>query len=255
MTSGGAVVLALLLLSAGAVGAEESEPDPRDLWGPRYGAAVAEVTCRWPEWQATLSGYGVPADEVIATVFPELVRFRTLRNEVEVFSLKVLYVRQGPRYADFSIGSFQMKPSFAERLESQVLEWEWTAPTLHRKWRRLLSYDEGSTPEQTRRLRVDRLSAVEWQLAYAACFYDAVANRGLLAEADHGRRIVLLSAAYNAGFWLDRDELLTRAAVARYLPDPARPGTRTHYYEVAAYFAEHDLPRMRSGAAEPTGAN
>jgi hypothetical protein len=234
---------ALLLCPAPAGSAADSEADPRALWGPRYGAAVAEVERRWGGWRAAFEGYGVPAEEVIATVFPELVRFSGLRNELEVFSLKVLYAREGARYADFSIGPFQMKPSFVERLEAQVLLWERTAPELHDKWRRLLPAPEGASAQEVRRLRVDRLSDIAWQLAYAACFYDAVAGSGLLAGTDRRGRLFLLSAAYNAGFWLDREELFSRASVPRYSPDPLRAG-RCHYYEVAAYFAEHDLARI-----------
>jgi hypothetical protein len=149
----------------------------------------------------------------------------------------------GERYADFSIGPFQMKPSFVERLEAQVLLWERTAPELHSKWRHLLPAPGDASAQDARRLRVDRLSDIDWQLAYAACFYDAVAERGLLLGADRGERLFILSTAYNAGFWLDREELIARASVPRYSPDPLRAG-RYHYHKVAAYFAEHDLPRI-----------
>lgn len=50
----------------------------------------------------------------IAVIFPELVRYSALRDKMEITLLKALYINLGDEYADFSIGQFQMKPSFAE---------------------------------------------------------------------------------------------------------------------------------------------
>jgi len=52
----------------------------------------------------------------IAIVFPELVRYSALRDKMEITLLKTLYVNLGEDYANFSIGQFQMKPSFAEMI-------------------------------------------------------------------------------------------------------------------------------------------
>jgi hypothetical protein len=54
----------------------------------------------------------------IAVIFPELVRYSALREKMEVALLKTLYINLGEDYADFSIGQFQMKPSFAEMIRS-----------------------------------------------------------------------------------------------------------------------------------------
>jgi hypothetical protein len=50
----------------------------------------------------------------IAVIFPELVRYSALRDKMEITLLKTLYTNLGDDYANFSIGQFQMKPSFAE---------------------------------------------------------------------------------------------------------------------------------------------
>src|SRR5674476_1475160 len=55
----------------------------------------------------------------IAIVFPELVRYSALRDKMEITLLKTLYVNLGEDYANFSIGQFQMKPSFAEMIREQ----------------------------------------------------------------------------------------------------------------------------------------
>lgn len=56
----------------------------------------------------------------IAIVFPELVRYSALRDKMEITLLKALYVNLGEDYANFSIGQFQMKPSFAEMIRDQT---------------------------------------------------------------------------------------------------------------------------------------
>ncbi len=57
-----------------------------------------------------------------AIVFPETVRYSFLQNQAEIAGLMVLYVKYGSAYADFSVGRFQMKPSFAEQIEHDARE-------------------------------------------------------------------------------------------------------------------------------------
>jgi hypothetical protein len=56
----------------------------------------------------------------IAVIFPELVRYSALRDKMEITLLKALYINLGESYANFSIGQFQMKPSFAEMVGEQA---------------------------------------------------------------------------------------------------------------------------------------
>ena len=55
-----------------------------------------------------------------AIVFPELIRYSALRDRIEISMLKTLYINLGEEYADFSIGQFQMKPSFAEQIHEKI---------------------------------------------------------------------------------------------------------------------------------------
>jgi hypothetical protein len=56
----------------------------------------------------------------IAVIFPELIRYSALRDKMEITLLKALYINLGDNYANFSIGQFQMKPSFAELVREQA---------------------------------------------------------------------------------------------------------------------------------------
>jgi hypothetical protein len=56
----------------------------------------------------------------VAVIFPELVRYSALRDKMEITLLKALYINLGDDYANFSIGQFQMKPSFAALVHQQA---------------------------------------------------------------------------------------------------------------------------------------
>ena len=60
---------------------------------------------------------GQRPSNVLPIVFPELIRYSLFRDYLETTMLERLYVKEGTSGADFSIGHFQMKPSFAEKIE------------------------------------------------------------------------------------------------------------------------------------------
>jgi len=59
---------------------------------------------------------------VLSIVFPELIRFNAIQDKIETFALQSLYVKYGKDYANFSVGPFQVKPSFAESLEKDFVK-------------------------------------------------------------------------------------------------------------------------------------
>ena len=106
--------------------------------------------------------------EALAIVFPEMIRWSAFKDFFETKSLETLYVVGGKSAADFSIGHFQMKPSFIENLEKYVAE----NSSLHH-----LNYiiPFQSSDEKRRSERVKRLKQFKWQLRYAQVYW-VVAN-------------------------------------------------------------------------------
>lgn len=100
---------------------------------------------------------------LISVVFPEMLRFNQLQNYAESTALEVLYCNYGTKYADFSIGYFQMKPSFAENLEEYLKKNQFLA------FQDLYNYTE-EDPVHIRRERTKRLNDFEWQLKYLNAF-------------------------------------------------------------------------------------
>ena len=64
------------------------------------------------------------ATELAAILFPELIRYSVYKDFFETQALELLYIDYGKKTADFSIGRFQMKPSFAEAVEAYILAHE-----------------------------------------------------------------------------------------------------------------------------------
>jgi hypothetical protein len=120
--SAAALALAAFL---GAAGPSAAPPAPAGfdyagIFGRDYTAAL-EFAAGHAEADAVFRSWEIPPAFAWAIVFPELIRYSALADVLETGNLKVLYVQFGKGYGDFSVGHFQMKPSFAETLEGDFL--------------------------------------------------------------------------------------------------------------------------------------
>lgn len=93
-----------------------------DLFGDDWKKAMTyeKENRNWIEPLLTKNHISYPL--AISIIFPELVRYSALRDKMEITLLKALYVNLGEEYANFSIGQFQMKPSFAEMIRDKAPE-------------------------------------------------------------------------------------------------------------------------------------
>lgn len=145
----------------------------------------------------SLSSRGVDPCGALSVVFPELIRYSSLRDKAETLSLQSLYQKYGHKYSDFSIGHFQMKPSFAEDLEKNVLrsKTEYEKP--------VYEYDTSDT-EDARRSRLKRLTSPEGQVTYLADFMNVMKNKAEMIWKDNDSlKVRYLATAYNCGFYRD----------------------------------------------------
>ncbi len=92
----------------------------RELFGDDWKKASAFEKENRVWMEPLISKYNISYPLAISIIFPELVRYSALRDKMEITLLKTLYVNLGEDYADFSIGVFQMKPSFAESIREQT---------------------------------------------------------------------------------------------------------------------------------------
>lgn len=131
---------------------------------------------------------------IFSIVAPEIGHFNLLKNSLESNSLKVLYVQFGSQYSDFSIGPFQMKPSFIERCEKQISQ----DTFLLSKYAKCLIATKDARTNRIERIR--RLETLEWQMIYLSVFIEIVDRKFKLKFNSVADELKFYSTVYNTGF-------------------------------------------------------
>lgn len=141
-----------------------------------------------------LDKFNIPYAEAVAVVFPELVRYSALRDKMEITMLKTLYRNLGDDYANFSIGVFQVKPSFAEEIHERVF-----AGT--DKDLKPLFNKKNSFPNRRlyRASIISDLENPETELNYLIAFFRVCDKRFRDEWSDTESKIRFLATAYNTG--------------------------------------------------------
>jgi hypothetical protein len=114
------IIFVFLLLTSFLRSTSSQVLNYQDLFGEDWKKAQSfeKENRNWME--PVLLKNHIPYPLAIAIIFPELVRYSALRDQMEITLLKALYVNLGKEYANFSIGHFQMKPSFAEIIRERA---------------------------------------------------------------------------------------------------------------------------------------
>ena len=219
----------MCLLSFSNVGAT----DYREVWGREYRQAEVFIQGHEVAFEHLTGLFGVDARQAMAVVFPELLRYSLLKDFFETEAVEWGYVNFGLGYGDFSIGQFQMKPSFIEDLEEIVCR-----DDRFQMFLPLFSYDAISEKE-IRQERVVRLQQVGYQIKYLSCFITlARAVYPALASLTPVETIEFLAVMYNAGLGKSID---TYKALARRPSFPYGAGYTGKQYCYAAIAKDYYL--------------
>jgi hypothetical protein len=169
--------------------------------------------------------------KLIASIaFPEMVRYSELSNLFETMTVETLYVKYGTQYADFSIGMFQMKPSFIEKLETYLKD-NWLTV-----YQDVWQY-EVTTEKEIRQKRIARMRTVKWQLRYLRAFYGVILHKFPTQMAqDTENQIRFLATAYNRGFEQKETEILRWTKIYSFPHGLKYTGKQYNYSDIAYYF-------------------
>jgi hypothetical protein len=152
--------------------------------------------------KSVLKKYDISYSEAVAVVFPELVRYSALRDKMETAMLKTLYKNLGDDYADFSIGVFQVKPSFAEKIRENALI------AKNKKIKKYLKERETYPDEKAFRASIIAdLEDPKTELNYIIAFLLICENRFKISWRDEASKIKFLATAYNTGFCKTAEEI------------------------------------------------
>jgi hypothetical protein len=111
------------------------------------------------------SKYGYDSKFIYSLVAPEVANFSDFEDAWQMTALEILYIDYGVSYANFSVGRFQLKPSFLESIEQEV--------RINDKLSYFndLIYYKSSDEKEIRTERLKRMRYIEWQFKYLCLFY------------------------------------------------------------------------------------
>ena len=179
-----------------------NNPDYRQEFGSKYSDALKYII-EQSEWIPYFKDHHIDPAFAVAVVFPEIVRYSVISDKIEIAGLQTLYVQYGAAYADFSIGRFQMKPTFAHAVEKDYY-------SFRKKIFKDISckFDTADTPE-ARIARLKRLSTEEGQMTYLMLFIRIMEYRcksfNWNSEED---KLRYFSTAYNFGYQKSKDNIV-----------------------------------------------
>lgn len=178
----------------------------------------------------------VPYKLAMAVVFPELVRYSALKDKMEVGLLKTLYVNLGNEYADFSIGIFQMKPSFAETIRDESSTYSGRRSGI--TFKNLSSYDD---IKDFRKSIVIDLEDPESQVIYLISFIQICEKKFNLSRLDEEKLLKFLATAYNFG--IDKKPLeIVRMSDKKFFSTKLIAGEKYSYADVSLFWYSHFVP-------------
>ncbi|NJN33679.1 MAG: hypothetical protein HC817_04910 [Saprospiraceae bacterium] len=153
-----------------------------------------------------------------------MIRWSLFQDFFETETMELAYVQRGAKTADFSIGQFQMKPSFVEKLETVILQ-----DSTLKNWYNYVLINE-KTEKECRRVRIRRMQQMAWQLRYAYVYW-AVAHRVFKNRPFQTarERVRFFAAAYNYGFWLPEKD------IAQWQQKAIFPHGKKYKFEQVAY--------------------
>lgn len=176
--------------------------DYKDLFGDDWKKAeeFESENRSWMEPLLTKNHVSYPV--AIAVIFPELVRYSALRDKMEITLLKALYVNLGEDYANFSIGQFQMKPSFAENIREK-------APSVlaRKSGIAFKNLSEFANIKNYRKSIIVDLEDPKTQFNYLIAFIKICEKNFKTNRLSEVARVRFLSTAYNFGFENSADQI------------------------------------------------
>lgn len=205
-------------------------PDYHEVFGEHYTRAVQYLEELDLVSDSIFQHFDVDKEILHAVVFPELIRYSMIVDYLQVASLELVYVNTG--LADFSIGKFQIKPSFAERIEKYFLE---DSARLG-EFSELFDY-RVDDPVEIRKQRLGRLKSAKSQLMYLAGFARIMEIRYPdMPEWSDEYTLRFLSTAYNHDFEAEQEEIEEYSKKQFFPWGTSKESVRYNYSDISWFY-------------------
>jgi hypothetical protein len=229
-----AVVIAGIIICLGFfyVKNKYTSADFGKTFGPKATAAEKKLQSLQQNFELCARLCHSEARFMQSIVFPEVMRYNSIKDGVEAESLRTLYVQFGKDYANFSIGQFQMKPSFAEEVETK------SKKLLPDSILKELQLDYTVTDAEAIRLqRVERLQDTDWQMVYLTAFI-AICNSNYANKkfTNPTEQLQWYATVYNAGFNKTDEFISKKIAQDNFYLSKQMPGKKFKYAAIAGWY-------------------
>ncbi len=226
------IIFIYTLISFWSTSSPATTPDA--YFGKEYEEAVAYCSQHNEQLSEVFAQYHIETEFALSLVFPEILRYNIIRDFLETFSLEMAYVHGGTQAANFSIGPFQMKPTFAEAIERKLVD-------NNIEWKDYFNYPADFSLLQIRRERLKRLKSLQWQAHYLAAFIHLQEKRfAHVAWENESERLAIFATAYNYRFDADIQDL-TNVRDVKYFPYGVHKPNPFSYTFVALYFYNNEV--------------
>lgn len=138
---------------------------------------------------------------LFSIVAPEVAMYKKFMDVFETKTAELFYTNWGSDYANFSLGIFQMKPAFAEKIESEYIN-----KFPKGRFKDSLKYIDTGLVE-IRSKRIERLKSSVFQQIYLICFYDLLEIKYKNQITSLEDKISFYAAAYNYGIDAPENEI------------------------------------------------
>ncbi len=230
-SNGISVTILLVITLCGTLTAQET--DYAQVFGDDWHKAETFIDQNRYWMEPVLEDHDIPFRVAIAVIFPEIVRYSALRDRMEITLLKTLYVNLGDEYANFSVGQFQIKPSFAS-----IVRYE--APQVLRRksnirFRQVSDFDDISN---YRKSIIADLENPQTQFNYIVAFLLICEKKYKTGKMSETERIKFLATAYNYG--IDKSaEQIKRMIPGKYFSTKIFKSLTYCYSDISIYWYKH----------------
>jgi hypothetical protein len=200
------------------------------IFGNDYQRAVNFIKVNKKYFDSQLNTSQADKVLLVSILFPERIRYSILSDYIETEVNEMLYTQFGSAYVDFSIGYFQMKPSFVENMEKYISQ--------NRFNENILPYFHYSSKKETeiRKERVKRLKSFNWQLKYAEAFYLIINYKYNTENMSNEERIEFFASAYNSGFNKTKEQIIKNIDNEYFPYGTSYPAKQYSYSKVVSFF-------------------
>lgn len=207
--------------------------DYREIFGSNWDKALAFENENRSWMRPILERNHIPYDIAVAVIFPELVRYSALRDKMEITLLKALYINLGEQYANFSIGQFQIKPTFAE-----IIRRDGPGALGHKSGIDFKQPKEFDDMSEYRKSIVTDLEKTETEFTYVVAFYKICEKKYGINNMDEHEKLKFIATAYNYGIDKSEEEIL-RMTDRKYFNTKLIRTENYSYADVALFWYEN----------------